>query len=397
DGIYEFEARVEGLQVGEAQYKFNVSCNAQGWEDAIANRTFEFTGNEPDEDGDGYLDVNLPTVYFDDAEPGPDVEFLFRVDMTPAENLGQFAEGDDVQVVGSFNGWTCDEDISMVRGDDGIYTIEIQASGLPIGPGEYNFDVNCLGLYEPLVGRRNYLIAADLPDEDGDGFLEITPEIAGYDVLDPSPDVEVSFTVDMNAQIAEGFFDPETQEVVVRGMFNGWDCTEPLDEIEDGIYGAWVPIQAHALGTTEYKFNIGCTDVGWENNINNRTYFVTGSEEDADGNGFLDLELEPVYFDNLEPSQGVGPFVRGDCAQGGTVNITSGIFLLSFLFTGGQAPSCPAACDTDGDGALNVTTAIYTFNWLFLGGPPPPEPTVCANSDREEDIGLGCEEPVACN
>ena len=400
DGIFELEVQVPGLQIGEGQYKFNIDCSDDGWEDDIRNRVFEFTGNEPDTDGDGFLEISVPTVFFNDTEPGPDVEFLFRVDMAVAESLGFFLPGvDDVFVSGTMNGWTCDAERPLTESDEGYYEIEWRTPGHPLGPGEYNFDIHCAGVFEPLVGRRAYLVTDDLPDDDGDGWVEIVPDVATFDDLVPNPDVEITFQVDMSVQIALGRFDPEKEFVTVRGDVNGWDCSEPLEPETDGslVYVGRLEALGHATGLTEFKFNVGCTEVGWEDGIPNRTYVVTGQEPDEDDDGLRDVIVDVVFFDNLEAAPGVGPFVRGDCGQGGEVNISSGIFLLAFLFTGGTPPECPAACDADGDGALDITTAIYIFNWLFLGGPAPPTPNDCGRSDRPEDLKLGCEQALGCD
>ena len=151
------------------------------------------------------------------------------------------------------------------------------------------------------------------------------------------------------------------------------------------------------VGRGEYKFNIGCLDVGWEDSIANRQYFVLGDEVDSDGDGFVEVRIGPFYFDERQPPPGVGPFVRGDCGQAGNMDISSGIFLLGFLFTGGNDPGCLAACDADGDGRLDITTAVFIFNFLFLGGAPPSAPFPdCGFSESGEDLELGCADNPGC-
>ena len=99
----------------------------------------------------------------------------------------------------------------------------------------------------------------------------------------------------------------------------------------------------------------------------------------------------------IGPPRGVGPFLRGDCNQDGD-NLgspTDGIFLLSFLFAGGVAPTCLAACDFDADGEVSgsPTDALYFFNFNFLGGPAMLPPIRdCDHSERPEDAELGCED-----
>ena len=100
-------------------------------------------------------------------------------------------------------------------------------------------------------------------------------------------------------------------------------------------------------------------------------------------------------------TEGVGPFLRGDCNQDGD-NVgspTDGIFLLTFLFSGGLRPFCIAACDFDGNGSVSgdPTDALFFFNFNFLGGPPMQPPLRdCAVSSRAGDIALGCDDPRGC-
>lgn len=74
-----------------------------------------------------------------------------------------------------------------------------------------------------------------------------------------------------------------------------------------------------------------------------------------------------------EEPRGV-PFVRGDANADGGLNITDGIFVLNFLFLGGDMPPCMESSDTNADGQVNITDGIYVLNFLFLGGPEPPAP-----------------------
>jgi hypothetical protein len=68
-------------------------------------------------------------------------------------------------------------------------------------------------------------------------------------------------------------------------------------------------------------------------------------------------------------------FVRGDTDSSGIIDLTDGIVLLSYLFTGAAPPACLDAADTDDSGELLVTDAIVLFGWLFLGTAPPLAPS----------------------
>jgi hypothetical protein len=84
-------------------------------------------------------------------------------------------------------------------------------------------------------------------------------------------------------------------------------------------------------------------------------------------------------------------FVRGDCNADGEVNITDGVFLLGFLFLGGEAPGCREACNPDGGTELNISDGITILNFLFLGGPAPVAPHPGCGPDTTAEVT--CETP----
>jgi hypothetical protein len=99
--------------------------------------------------------------------------------------------------------------------------------------------------------------------------------------------------------------------------------------------------------------------------------------------------LEVRKFPEGGPKDGVR-FVRGDVDASGDINITDGIFLLNYLFSGGTTPACLDAADVNdsGGGAPDITDAIAVFNWLFLGGPAPSPPSPTTSPYISRDCGL---------
>jgi hypothetical protein len=68
-------------------------------------------------------------------------------------------------------------------------------------------------------------------------------------------------------------------------------------------------------------------------------------------------------------------YLRGDSNGSGSVDISDGLHLLNFLFTGGAAPRCRAEADANRSGALDISDALALFNFLFTGGDALPEMT----------------------
>lgn len=67
-------------------------------------------------------------------------------------------------------------------------------------------------------------------------------------------------------------------------------------------------------------------------------------------------------------------FRRGDANSDEQTDLSDAVFVLSYLFLGGEAPSCLQSADTDAGGQLEITDGVYLLNFLFLGGPEPPAP-----------------------
>ena len=110
-----------------------------------------------------------------------------------------------------------------------------------------------------------------------------------------------------------------------------------------------------------------------------------GIDDDEDGAA----DCDDTDCSGAEPCQAL-PFIRGDPDGNGAVQLTDGIFILNFLFLGGDSPSCFEAADADDNGSIQMTDGIYILNFLFLGGAamPAPHPD-CGTSG--EDAEPGCE------
>jgi len=101
--------------------------------------------------------------------------------------------------------------------------------------------------------------------------------------------------------------------------------------------------------------------------------------------------IVPTLMDGSIELISEAPYKRSDCNQDGFVDLADDIRLLMYLFAGGEALDCEAACDHNGDGTLNIADAIYLEGYLFLGGPPPPAPFVeCGSTPPAANIELEC-------
>jgi hypothetical protein len=88
-------------------------------------------------------------------------------------------------------------------------------------------------------------------------------------------------------------------------------------------------------------------------------------------------------------------FLRGDCNEDGTVDISDAVCILGWLFLGGSTPGCLAAANANGDDAVNISDPLWILQHLFSGGPPPPAPFPRCGPDPTAD-GLECAQPAGC-
>ncbi len=70
-----------------------------------------------------------------------------------------------------------------------------------------------------------------------------------------------------------------------------------------------------------------------------------------------------------------GPFCLacycGDADGNGIVNISDAVFLIAYIFGGGDAPNPLCQGDADGNAIVNISDAVYLIAYIFGGGDPP--------------------------
>ncbi len=62
----------------------------------------------------------------------------------------------------------------------------------------------------------------------------------------------------------------------------------------------------------------------------------------------------------------------GDANNDGSVNVSDAVYIINFVFVGGNPPQPIQACgDANSDAAVNVSDAVYIINFVFVGGNAP--------------------------
>lgn len=86
--------------------------------------------------------------------------------------------------------------------------------------------------------------------------------------------------------------------------------------------------------------------------------------------------VRPAPFDNRGGANITFPemsYICGDANGDLLVNITDAVFLISYIFSGGEPPEPLAAGDANCDTITNITDAVYLISYIFAGGPAPCE------------------------
>ncbi len=64
-------------------------------------------------------------------------------------------------------------------------------------------------------------------------------------------------------------------------------------------------------------------------------------------------------------------FKCGDANSDGFVNISDAVYIINYIFAGGNPPNPMAAGEANCDGSVNVSDAVWIINFIFTGGNPP--------------------------
>jgi len=67
----------------------------------------------------------------------------------------------------------------------------------------------------------------------------------------------------------------------------------------------------------------------------------------------------------------LGGVKYGDASGDNSISVSDVIYIIGYLFKGGDPPDPWIEGDANGDGQISVADVIYLINYLFKGGPPP--------------------------
>ncbi|MBN1443606.1 MAG: right-handed parallel beta-helix repeat-containing protein [Planctomycetes bacterium] len=96
-------------------------------------------------------------------------------------------------------------------------------------------------------------------------------------------------------------------------------------------------------------------------------------------------DIGAYEYCGAEPPEPSTLFRRGEVNLDASLDLSDAVFVLGYLFLGGEAPSCVKSADIDDSGGIDITDAVRLLGYLFLGGLPPAEPFAGCGTDPHAD------------
>jgi hypothetical protein len=262
--------------------------------------------------------ISTPLVFFSDAAPTPITNLVtFQVDLAQQINTGTFDPlSSTVQARGGFNGWggsaiAQTNDPSILRTNlnglvtSNVYVGTYELVGSPGQTMDYKFYIDTGANWESPAPN-----SGDPVDNNnrffnlGTGPAQALPIVFFSDSpYSPLATNNITFQVDLSAQVLNGTFDPSIGTVELRGDFNGWGtpqilCTNDPAAPNTNLYKTVVQIKDGVGALHQYKFWASVpVNGGWETMANNRSLAIIAGPPNPTPN-----ILPPVYFSNINPS-----------------------------------------------------------------------------------------------
>jgi hypothetical protein len=208
-------------------------------------------------------------------------------------------------------------------------------------------------------------------DVDGDGDMEIiTVNLDGQDVTVFShiPLIVVSYG-DVNIMVS----DPMGRN------FGKNEIGVPATEIPDGYYDENLERDSLFIPyPMEGPYDILFVDDNSKTGPYAATIKIAGLERTVVVAGDPTSDKATLYNYDYIVEEGYH-YKNGDANRDDQVNVGDAVFLISYVFTGGEAPYPELAGDANCDHQTNVGDAVYVISYVFSGGNKPCCCTLCGD------------------
>jgi hypothetical protein len=107
------------------------------------------------------------------------------------------------------------------------------------------------------------------------------------------------------------------------------------------------------------------TLAGIPNWIGEYAFIITVTDSDTPAN-IDSMRISMVISEPPQP-----PYICGDANSDETVNVSDAVYIINYVFVGGDPPDPPESGDANCDETCNVSDAVWLINFVFTGGNIP--------------------------
>ena len=356
-------------------------------------------------DGIYPLDIDLSTVFAADLDGDADIDLVtqgssYKVSVLLNNGDGTFAPHSDYYLghralslfAADLDG---DGDIDLATGNYFAYSVSVLLNN-----GDGTFATYSEYEIGPEARFPASIFAADL---DGDGDLDLTTGDwftgSGY-VSVVFNDGDGTFTPDSAYPVGTGVVSVFAVDVDGDGDLDIATANSRSDDVSvllNNGYGTFALHSAYPVGN--FPFSVfaadldgdGDLDLTTANSFSNDVSVILNNGDgtfasdpayavgdcprsvfaaDLDGDGDLDLATAGDSS-NVSVLLNQPPFIRGDANRDGIIDVGDIVYLVSYLYKNGPAPSPIDAGDANCDGIVDVGDIVYLVSYLYKNGPPP--------------------------
>ncbi|HEQ98746.1 MAG TPA: hypothetical protein ENO22_05330 [candidate division Zixibacteria bacterium] len=111
---------------------------------------------------------------------------------------------------------------------------------------------------------------------------------------------------------------------------------------------------------------------GTEGSSTNYGLKGTVSQTAVDQGSSTNYKLRHGFWQIFATSGGPCQGECGDANNDANVNVSDAVWIINFVFIGGEEPQPVLACgDANNDATVNISDAVWLINYVFVGGGPP--------------------------
>lgn len=208
--------------------------------------------------------------------------------------------------------------------------------------------------------RSTYQSVSLNPTAVADSFVAVIPA--------QSPGTEISYYI----QAADESGRVETHPLIGSAWAHTFRVNHPPEVTSPSAYTSWTESAFRYLPTIidpdDTLLTIRYEDLpGWLQRIDDS--LVGTTPDSAVAASFQVIASDPFSSDTQTVT--ISVYVCGDVNADGNINVADAVFLITYVFKGGVAPSPVETGDANNDGNINVGDAIYIINYVFRGGDAP--------------------------